>query len=168
METIPITFSELRRSTEVILHLLHNACGCKEANLRFKAGIEEDLGITGDDAHELLIQLSEKYKIDFQGFEFKKYFSEEGVSIFVIFYLPIAYLFVITGLIRLIVYAIVQIFNKELAETILKIEIFGFYDKVFKRMYYVPKKGITIADLITSLVKGKFTERQAVKFVIIK
>lgn len=39
--------------------------------------IEEDLGVTGEDAYELIVELSKKYQIDVTGFHFTKYFNDE-------------------------------------------------------------------------------------------
>jgi hypothetical protein len=39
--------------------------------------LENDLGITGDDAAELIEDLSERFQFDTSGFNFKKYFNDE-------------------------------------------------------------------------------------------
>ncbi len=39
--------------------------------------IEDDLGITGEDAYDLIKELSKKYQINISGFNFAKYFNEE-------------------------------------------------------------------------------------------
>ena len=39
--------------------------------------IEDDLGVTGGDANDLLIAFSKKYNIDITNFIFEKYFNDE-------------------------------------------------------------------------------------------
>ncbi len=39
--------------------------------------IENDLGVTGDDAAEMILNYSKKYKVDISNFLFAKYFNEE-------------------------------------------------------------------------------------------
>ena len=52
--------------------------GAPDEDIRDYALIEEDLGITGDDAWELMEELGEKLNVDFSGFEFTKHFSPEA------------------------------------------------------------------------------------------
>ncbi|MEQ3663794.1 DUF1493 family protein [Olleya sp.] len=44
--------------------------------------IEKDLGITGDDAVDLLTKFGNEFHVDVSNFEFKKYFQEEGSWVF--------------------------------------------------------------------------------------
>ncbi|MCK5677591.1 MAG: DUF1493 family protein [Flavobacteriaceae bacterium] len=44
--------------------------------------IERDLGITGDDAWDLLEKFGNEFDVDVSNFEFKKYFQEEGDWVF--------------------------------------------------------------------------------------
>jgi len=39
--------------------------------------IEDDLGVTGDEANELLINFSRKYNVNISNFNFSKYFYDE-------------------------------------------------------------------------------------------
>ena len=39
--------------------------------------IEDDLGITGDDAEELILAFSKKYNVNIDSFQFSKYFFDE-------------------------------------------------------------------------------------------
>lgn len=45
-----------------------------------KTLIEDELGITGDDAEDLLTAFSKRYKIDISKFDFTKYFYDEPVA----------------------------------------------------------------------------------------
>jgi len=44
--------------------------------------IEGDLGITGDDAYDILVKFSEVFNVNISNFDFKKYFHEEGDWVF--------------------------------------------------------------------------------------
>jgi acyl carrier protein len=39
--------------------------------------IENDLGVTGDDAYDLIVAISKKYNVDIKDFMFRKYFDDE-------------------------------------------------------------------------------------------
>lgn len=42
--------------------------------------IENDLGLTGNDAEEFIADFSEKFKVDISEFDFKSYFLAEGID----------------------------------------------------------------------------------------
>jgi len=63
-----------------IQKILSDDYGISRKQLSGTALIEEDLGITGDDAWELMEHLEEKYKIDLSEFEFSLHFSPEAGS----------------------------------------------------------------------------------------
>lgn len=42
-----------------------------------QTSIEDDLGVTGEEADELLANFSSKYRVDIRGFDFGKYFNDE-------------------------------------------------------------------------------------------
>jgi len=42
-----------------------------------ETSIENDLGITGEEAAELLSSFAERFKVDISRFEFKEYFNDE-------------------------------------------------------------------------------------------
>ncbi len=44
--------------------------------------IEDDLGVTGEDAFDLIQNFSKKFNVDIENFEYKKYFYPEPISIF--------------------------------------------------------------------------------------
>ncbi|OJW79856.1 MAG: hypothetical protein BGO69_13535 [Bacteroidetes bacterium 46-16] len=50
--------------------------------------IEEDLGITGDDASELLVAFGKKFNVDVSHFMFDEYFNPEGTNWFRPTYVP--------------------------------------------------------------------------------
>ncbi len=63
---------------EDILALIAEEIGVKPARLVPSADLETDLGVTGDDIEELFLALGDRFGVDWTGFEFHRYFSEEG------------------------------------------------------------------------------------------
>lgn len=45
-----------------------------------ETSIEDDLGVTGEEAAELLDAFSDKFKVDISKFDFKKYFNDEPTA----------------------------------------------------------------------------------------
>jgi acyl carrier protein len=56
--------------------------------LRPETRLEEDLGITGDDAAELLQAFAERFGVDMTGLSFHKHFGPEGCNPLWFFYTP--------------------------------------------------------------------------------
>jgi hypothetical protein len=61
-----------------VIDLVTEEMGPWEFNLEGRTRIEEDLGIMGDDAGELMDAYFKKFKISNEGFEFYPYFHPEG------------------------------------------------------------------------------------------
>ncbi|VAW70772.1 hypothetical protein MNBD_GAMMA09-1171 [hydrothermal vent metagenome] len=63
--------------TEVI-NIVSEQSGTPIEKLNGATLIEEDLGLTGDDAWEVIEELEKKYNIDFTEFDFLKHFGPEA------------------------------------------------------------------------------------------
>lgn len=133
--------------------MVRNNVGCE--NISMSSRIEEDLRITGDDAWELLEELDRKFQIDFEGFDFREYFYEEGEGWYLF---PITFVFIVF---RLILQLILCIFNCNLLE-----QLDNFSLKI--NIYKIPRKDIMIKDLITFAILSKFTLSTEVTFVLLK
>lgn len=46
-------------------------------SIDLESSIENDLGVTGDDAFEFIMSFSRKYNVDIKEFDFSKYFHSE-------------------------------------------------------------------------------------------
>jgi len=55
--------------------------GVSKNTIMKSSGLEDDLGIYGDDVVDLLLLYSEKFKVDISEFNVKKYISPEGDTI---------------------------------------------------------------------------------------
>jgi hypothetical protein len=71
-----IEFRNIKESYLEIKTFLENASGEKINGLNTR--IAEDLGLFGDDNYFLLTEFAEKYNLDFNSFEYDKYFENEG------------------------------------------------------------------------------------------
>ena len=62
---------------EQLLAILVKKSGLDKSSIQREFTIEEDLGITGEDAEELIREISYKFKVDISNFQFSKYFYDE-------------------------------------------------------------------------------------------
>jgi Protein of unknown function (DUF1493) len=56
--------------------------------LRPETRLEEDLGMTGDDAYDCLREFAERFGVDMSGLEFHRHFGPEGCNPLWLFYTP--------------------------------------------------------------------------------
>ena len=52
-----------------------------QLNLRPSSRLEQDLGLTGDDATEFIEKWAQRFKVDVQGFASRRYFGPEGYDL---------------------------------------------------------------------------------------
>ncbi|MDF7821453.1 DUF1493 family protein [Runella sp. MFBS21] len=64
---------------EEVLLFLNKIVGIESENISLTDGLESDLGISGDDASDLIRAFSEKFKVDISNFQFYEYFHAEPV-----------------------------------------------------------------------------------------
>ncbi|MRG44191.1 DUF1493 family protein [Chitinophaga sp. SYP-B3965] len=67
---------------ERIVLLVESKMGKYKWPMSRETCLEKDLGMSGDDAYEFLLDFSKEFKISLSEFEMKKYFYPEGDSIF--------------------------------------------------------------------------------------
>ncbi|CAL1519026.1 DUF1493 family protein [Chitinophaga sp. MM2321] len=60
-----------------LVTFIHNYSGSFDLPIRMETSIENDLGITGDDGEDLIVEFSKKYSVDIKNFYFTKYFYPE-------------------------------------------------------------------------------------------
>lgn len=58
----------------------YKVSGRFEAPITMETSLETDLGITGDDGEELIVEFSSKYNVDINNFYFTKYFYPEPMT----------------------------------------------------------------------------------------
>ena len=62
---------------EDIILFLSEFCRIPSEKININSSIQDDLGVDGDDAGDLMREYSQKFRVDLSAFEFKKYFGDE-------------------------------------------------------------------------------------------
>ncbi len=152
---IKISFKNLKQNYLEVQQLLEENSG--EKNIGIKSKIANDLSLVGDDNYYLLDSFITKYNLDFSNFNYAEHFESEGEltmsiwSILSVFFIP---LFILKGILSYVI----NLYSKKYSD---KIDSFNF----FLREYKSDRIDLTMGDLITSKIKGKFLLRENVKFV---
>lgn len=60
-----------------LVTFLHKQSRSFDVAITMETSIENDLGITGDDGEDLIMEFSKKYNVDIKNFYFEKYFYPE-------------------------------------------------------------------------------------------
>jgi hypothetical protein len=151
---IKISFKNLKQNYLEVQQFLEKESG--EKNICIKSKIANDLSLWGDDNYNLLDFFVTKYNLDFSGFNYDKHFESEGqlfgsgTVLLKILLLPF-YVF------KFILFLSSKPFSKEFSN---KINSFNFYLKEHKSS----RIDLTMGDLITSKIQGKFFLRENVTF----
>lgn len=64
-----------------LINLIEKKMGKYKHQITRETYLEKDLGISGDDAIEFLLDYGKKFNVNMSGFDFKKYFTPEGDSL---------------------------------------------------------------------------------------
>jgi hypothetical protein len=157
METIiKISFKNLKQNYLEVQQFLQKESG--EKNIYNKSKVANDLSLWGDDNFDMLEKFITKYKVDFSSFNYNDYFESEGElfsfysNIYTLLFLPLYIL-------KFILHLFFKPFSKKYSD---KINSFNFFLKECKS----DKIDLTMGDLITSKIQGKFHLRENVKFVL--
>jgi acyl carrier protein len=67
--------------TETVIQFVSKYWSVSANNLSKDTRLEDDLGITGDDAVELFDKFSKEFHIDISDLDLRKYFESEGVGL---------------------------------------------------------------------------------------
>ncbi len=65
-----------------IIALLAEEWGMRPERIHEHSRLEEDLGMTGDDASDFLMDFAEQFAVDLAGLDFHKHFGPEGFNLF--------------------------------------------------------------------------------------
>lgn len=60
-----------------LISFISEQSGVRENQVNYDSVIEDDLGVTGEDAEELIIQFSKIFKVNIDNFSVNKYFYPE-------------------------------------------------------------------------------------------
>ncbi|SDH84332.1 Protein of unknown function [Flavobacterium omnivorum] len=150
------SFKDLKQNYIEMQQFLEDKSG--EKNINNKSKVANDLSLLGDDNYDMLKNFITKYNIDFSDFKYDEHFESEGelfssASVFLtILLIPLYF-------IKIILFLIFKPFSKSHSKTI---NDFNFFIKEHKSN----KIDLTMGDLITFKIQGKFSLRENVKFVL--
>ena len=150
------SFKDLKQNYIEMQQFLEDKSG--ENNINNKSKVANDLSLLGDDNYDMLEDFITKYNLDFSDFKYDEHFENEGelsISIWSILSVVLLPLFITKGIVS---YLLNFLSNKYSY----KIDKFNFFLKKYKSN----KIDLTMGDLITSKIKGKFSLRENVKFVL--
>jgi hypothetical protein len=149
MEIIKLEYKELKKNYTEVKDFLQERTA---ESIRLDSKIAEDLGHWGDDNYFLLVEFIEKYKLNFDEFDYSLHFESEGelfnslTALFTVICLP---------------FLLLALFLKWIFPT-LKTP----FDETLK-----PRKNeredLTFGDLIVSKLKGEFCLRSEIKIEIV-
>jgi len=140
-------YTEIKEAYLEVKKFLEYASGEKKISLNTK--IVDDLKLWGDDNYFLLIEFIEKYDLNFDKFEYDKYFDSEGEFV--------GFKTLITGLLKLPIAIVNGLIIKYISEKTYKRIDNLLYDRTNE------KKDLTFADLILSKLNGEFCLRENCK-----
>jgi hypothetical protein len=153
---IKISFKDLKQNYIEMQQFLEDKSG--ETKICDKSKVAIDLSLWGDDNYDMLEDFITKYNLDFSNFKYDEHFESEGElfssATVLLTILPIPLYFI-----KLILFLIFKPFSKSPSK---KINDFNF----FIRRNQHKKKDLTMGDLITSKIQGKFSLRKDVTFVL--
>jgi len=152
---IKISFKNLKQNYLEVQQFLEEKSG--EKNIYNKSKIANDLSFWGDDNYNMLENFITKYNLDFSNFNYDEHFENEGeltISIWSILSVLLIPLFIIKSIMS-------YFFNFFSKKYSYKINSFNFFLKEHKSN----RIDLTMGDLITSKIQGKFLLRENVKFV---
>ena len=150
---IKISYKDLKQNYLEVKQFLEDQSG--EVNIYNKSKIANDLSLWGDDNYYMLGEFITKYNLDFSGFNYDNFFESEGklygsdAVLLKILIFPF-YIF------KSILFLLVKPFSKEYSNAINSFKFF-----IEKNQ----SNNLTMGDLITSKVLGRFYLRENVKYI---
>ena len=148
MHEIKIKYTDLRQTVERITHLVSETTLYDRRKITLRTSINHDIGIQGDDWDDILIQLRDKENLTLEGLNFYDYFYDEGQLS------SMAPLGLLLLPVRLVTYVLTFAWRQ------VGIKEYLFWD------FGADKPHLTIGDLVTSRIEGRFVRRQDRTFIL--
>ncbi|MFV5692872.1 hypothetical protein ACM55K_12670 [Flavobacterium sp. LT1R49] len=155
---IKISFKNLKQNYLEVQKFLEDESG--EKNISIKSKIASNLSLFGDDNYYMLEEFVTKYNINFSNFNYDEHFASEG-ELFGSGSVLLRMLLIPFYIFKLILSLIFKPFSKKHSKII---NDFNF----FIENNQSKKTDLTMGDLITSKIHGKFQLRENVQFVLSK
>lgn len=157
-KTIEISYKNLKQNYIEVQQFLEEKSA--EKSIFNKSKIANDLSLWGDDNYYVLIDFITKYNLDFNNFNYENHFESEA-ELFNPLNSFFDFIFTILNFFKFFVFIAFVLFSKKYPK---KIKDFKFYIHENK----IEKTDLTMGDLITSKIYGKFELRENVQFITSK
>ncbi|MFV5703847.1 DUF1493 family protein [Flavobacterium sp. XS2P12] len=152
---IKISFKNLKQNYLEVQQFLKEQSG--EEYIYNKSKIANDLSLWGDDNYDMLEDFIKKYNLDFSTFNYDEHFESEG-ELFGSGSVLLRIVLIPLYIIKFILSLIFKPFSKEYSK---KVNSFNF----FLKKHTSNRIDLTMGDLITSKIQGKFYLKENIKFV---
>ncbi len=157
-KTIEISYKNLKQNYIEVQRFLEEKSA--EKNICNKSKIANDLNLWGDDNYYALNDFITKYNLDFNNFNYDNHFESEGelrINIFGV----LSVIFIPLYILKAIIAYSYKLFSGKYS---IRINNFNFFLKKYKS----DRIDLTMGDLITSKIYGKFELRENVQFITSK
>ena len=154
MKEREITYSELKESYLFMQNFVRTFVD-ETDKINLKTKIVDDLGLWGDDNERLLVDLRDEYNVNFDNFDYDKYFESETTPTLLGCFLGLILLplYIIKGLFFLFF----RIISKRLAGK--------FHSMTTSKSN---KKDLTFGDLVACYLEKEFILKENISYILIK
>lgn len=163
---VPVNYSDLRATAASVIEFVKTEYWWEDDS-NLKTHIEDDLGITGDDAAELMQKFSKKFNVDLTGFDFMKSFDPEGVDLSFLLLIPPLLIALLVALVKYSLIALAYIFSYKLYRRLRTFKARSIFEGAIKMLQREGRETLTIGDLVASAACGKFKLRREVQFKLV-
>ena len=148
MQEVKIKYKDIRQTIERITDLVSETTLYERSKITLRTSNNHDIGVQGDDWDDILIQLRDKENLTLEGLNFYDYFYDEGQLSSMV---PLGLLLLP---VRLVTYVLTFAWRQ------VGIKEYLFWD------FGNDKPPLTIGDLVTSRIEGRFVRRQDRTFIL--
>lgn len=166
MTLVPVKYSDLRATATSVMEFVKNEYWWED-NSNLQTVIEDDLGITGDDADELMQKFSKKFNVDLTGFNFMKFFDPEGVDSSFLLLIPPFLIAVLVAFVKYTLVILAYIVSYKLYRRLRTFKARSIIYGAIKMLEREGRETLTIGDLVVSATCGKFKLRREVRFQLL-
>ena len=163
MIPLKVKYSELRALTESVVDFMKTEYWWEEDS-SIRSELEYDLGITDDDAWELMEKFSKKYHVNLDNFKFEQYFLTEGPSLASVLLIPVYILMPLIYILKNLLSVLIRPIHQPLSKRLSGFKVVKTFTGLFPRKKIKEERSLTIGDLVTSAACGEFRKRNEVRF----
>lgn len=160
MQEIHISYSELKSLAMRMIAHVGESTGVNVRDISVRHTINEDLGVDGDDADELLAELQQREDFQLEGFNFYDYFCDEAEIAGTANLWPVGYILSLPFV--MLVYLLKTPVRAWSLQDLMNNTWPARPERNRSRHFPLP---LSIGDLITSKLEGRFVPRNERRYV---